>query len=356
MRILIDIGHPAHVHLFKNFAHKAISKGHVVLFCLRDKEFEIALLEHEGFTFINLGRHYKSKFGKIWGMLKFSFSIIILSHKFKPDLYLSHNSIYTAFASVFSRKPNIALEDTGNLEQVFLSNPFTDVIITSTSFPSKYGKKQVYYEGYHEIAYLHPNYFKPDKSILNELGVKTGEKYFILRFVSWNASHDIGQGGLNLELKRKIVNLLQQHGKVFISSENKLDEEFELYRFTLPPEKMHDALAFADLFIGEGATMASECAVLGTPAVYINSLQRGYTSEQEKKYGLVYNFINGNGVVQKVHELLNDNKLKDKCEKAHQKLLSEKIDITAFLLWFIENWPESFRIMKENPDYQYNFK
>jgi len=37
-------------------------------------------------------------------------------------------------------------------------------------------------------------------------------------------------------------------------------------------------------------------------------------------------------------------------------MLSEKIDVTAFIVWFVENWPESFKIMKENPDYQLNFR
>lgn len=35
-------------------------------------------------------------------------------------------------------------------------------------------------------------------------------------------------------------------------------------------------------------------------------------------------------------------------------MLADKIDVTAFLVWFIENWPESFKIMKENPDYQFD--
>jgi hypothetical protein len=37
-------------------------------------------------------------------------------------------------------------------------------------------------------------------------------------------------------------------------------------------------------------------------------------------------------------------------------MLSEKIDVTAFFTWFIENYPESQRIMQENPDYQRHFK
>jgi len=39
-----------------------------------------------------------------------------------------------------------------------------------------------------------------------------------------------------------------------------------------------------------------------------------------------------------------------------QKMLLEKIDVTAFLVWFVENYPESAKIMKENPEYQWRFR
>ena len=53
MRILIDIGHPAHVHLFKNFAHEMEKRGHELLFTCRDKEFEIALLEYNKLKYVS---------------------------------------------------------------------------------------------------------------------------------------------------------------------------------------------------------------------------------------------------------------------------------------------------------------
>ena len=43
-------------------------------------------------------------------------------------------------------------------------------------------------------------------------------------------------------------------------------------------------------------------------------------------------------------------------EKNKEQMLSGKIDLTAFLIWFVETWPQSYKIMKENPDYQYRFK
>jgi len=37
-------------------------------------------------------------------------------------------------------------------------------------------------------------------------------------------------------------------------------------------------------------------------------------------------------------------------------MLADKINVTSFLTWFIDNYPESKKIMKENPDYQYKFR
>ena len=37
-------------------------------------------------------------------------------------------------------------------------------------------------------------------------------------------------------------------------------------------------------------------------------------------------------------------------------MLKDKIDVTAFMVWFIENFPESHKIMKKNPNYDERFK
>jgi predicted glycosyltransferase len=70
---------------------------------------------------------------------------------------------------------------------------------------------------------------------------------------------------------------------VFISSESRLPEELSPYNLPISVDKMHHLMAFANLYIGESATMASECAVLGVPAIFIATTGRGYTTEQEQK-------------------------------------------------------------------------
>ena len=348
MRILIDIGHPAHVHLFKNFAWEMEKREHKVLFTTRDKEMTVYLLKQYGFEYLSLGKHYKTLKGKIWGLIKYDFLMYNITRKFKPDIFLSHGSIYAAHIAFLFRKPHISLEDTGNMEQIRLYKPFTKIILTSYSFHKNLGKKQIRYDGYHELAYLHPNYFTPDPSTLELLGVSKNEKYVIMRFVAWSASHDIGRSGLSLDMKRKTVKELSKYAKVFISSESELPDELKKHQIKIPPERMHDALAFATLFVGEGATIASECAMLGTPAIYVNSLTAG-TIEEQERYGLLYSFRNSNGVLEKALELINTHELEQEWQKRRQKMLSDKIDVTAFMVWFIENYPESVRIMKENP-------
>ncbi len=340
MKILIDIGHPGHVHLFKNFAKEMQKKGHTFLFTCREKEFEIELLKAERLDFVSFGKKYNTTFGKLFGLIKFDILSIIQGIKFKPDIFMSHGSPYAAHASAVLNKPHISMEDTGNMEQVRLYLPFTDSVLTSTSFHKDLGKKQIEYKGYHELAYLHPKRFIPDPSIYKILKITPTTEYVILRFVSWNASHDINQSGLSLSEKREIIRYLEKKHTVFISSEGLLPEEFKKYKINIPPEAMHHALAFASMFIGEGATMASECAVLGTPAIYINSIMAG-TIDDQAAYGLLFNFENGHGVLAKIKELVQMPDPNKTFSKRQKKMLQDKIDVTDFLIWFVENYPKS---------------
>jgi len=356
MRIQIDIGHPGHVHLFKNFALAMQEKGHNILFTCRDKEFEIELLKSYGFSYKSFGKKYKSLLGKIFGLLKFDLQSIITAMKFKPDLFMSHGSMYAAHASAFMRKTHISFEDTFNMEQVRLYSPFTEVILINQfkSLPLE-TENVITYKGYHELAYLHPNYFAPSKEIYNFLHLKEDEPYIILRFVSWDASHDVGQGGLSFVFKRELVEMLSKQVKVFISSEGELPDDLKQYQIKIPADKMHDALAFAQLFIGEGATMASECAMLGTPAIYVNSLN-ALTIEEQKEYGLLFHLEDEKHILEQIDKLLNKNNLKEEFLEKRDLMLKDKIDVTAFTIWFVENYPKSKEIMKNNLSYQLRFK
>jgi len=361
MRILIDIGHPAHVHLFRPFTEEMMKRRHVIFLTFRQKEFEIELLKASAFDYKCFGRHYKSFPGKIWGLVKFNIQMIFTAVKFKPDLFLSHGSIYAAQVAWLLNKPHISLEDTFNFEQIRLYKPFTSCILTGDYPHPGLGQKEINYSGYHELAYLHPNHFNFSKISGQEiLGLEKNEKYLILRFVSWEATHDKGHSGFTSKMKREVVGEYSKYCSVFISSEKELPMELEKYKLTIKPEMIHYVLKDALLVIGESATMATEAAMLSTPGIFIDNTGRFYTKELEEKYGLVFNFtaspIDQERALKKGLELLQANNLKKHFIKKRNKMLQNKIDVTAFLVWFVESYPESIRILKDNPDYQYRFK
>jgi hypothetical protein len=356
MKILIDIGHPAHVHLFKNLGWQMQKKEHSFYFTVRKGEDEDILLKKFGFNYVLIGYRKKTKLGKLFGIIHFSIKIFINALKFRPDIFISHGSMYAGIAAYLLGKPHIALEDSGNMEQIKFSKPVSSIILSPNILPLNLGYKHLVYNGYHEIAYLHPKYFKANSNIIKEIGINQNDKFCILRFGSWKASHDIGHKGLTASQKSQIVKLLNKKDfKIIISSEANLPEEFKKYQIKLPPDKLHHIIAFADLIVSEGATIAAESGLLGVPTIYVNSIERCYNEDQEK-YGTVFNFRSGNGVLEKIKEIINNKQFKYFAEMGSKKIFNDKIDVTAFFIWFIENYPESAKIMKANPDYQYKFK
>jgi predicted glycosyltransferase len=360
MRIFIDIGHPAHVHYFKNFIKEMCNRGHSFFITARNKEMAQYLLEKEGIEYTNRGTGKNSAAGKIIYMFKADVFLLKHAISFKPDIFIGFASFYTAQVSSVLRKPSIILDDTENGKfQQLCYRPFANFILSPTTFTKTFGKNHFKFNSFLELAYLHPDYFTPDFSQLKELNVKKGEKFTICRFVSWQANHDYGHSGVSSKNKIKAVNEFLKFGKVFISSESELPEELKKYQIKLAPEKIHHALSYATLLYGESATMASECAVLGTPAIYIDNEGRGYTDEQESKYQIVFNFTESEEdqikSISKGYEILKNEESNKVFQDRRQQILNEKINFTKFLIWFFENYPKSKNVLKEDSNYQLNF-
>jgi predicted glycosyltransferase len=115
---------------------------------------------------------------------------------------------------------------------------------------------------------------------------------------------------------------------------------------------MHDALFFARLYVGEGGTTASESAILGTPAIYMNKLMMGYIKE-EQEAGLLFQKISLPDVLRQVNVVLKNDK--SDYQKIAQVFVREKIDITGFLVWLVENFPSSKKMIRDDPTFQNNF-
>ena len=350
MKIVIDIGHPAHVHYFRNFISIMEKKGHTFLVFARDKEISLNLLEHYRIPYISRSKGRKSRLGKMVYLLTTSFWILKKCHNFKPDMFLSFSSPYLVLSKIFYRKPYIVFDDTehARLEQkIFI--PFSTAVVTPECFTLEFHRNHIRFKGYMELAYLHPHIFTPNTDIFAELSIERSEKFVLIRFVSWEASHDWGASGFTSKEKIELVNELSKHLRVFISSENELPKELTKYKLNIIPEKIHHLMAFAFLYIGEGATMASEACQLNVPFIYVNSLKVGYVTEQVN-LGAGFQYANALNVINKSMELINDDKYYQQIVANSKQLRREKINVTSFMVWVFENYPNSLIENYSEPD------
>jgi len=358
MRIAIEVTTPAQLHFWKNIIRNLEKKGHDILLILHQQKSTLSLAEELGMKYEIVGEHKKGLCGKILTSISIIFALKKKIENFKADICIGE--ICTIFAAWLLRKPSIIFEDDEvTWMQRFFYRPFVTTVITPHGFRADFGKKHVRMKGYKELAYLIPKYFSPDKSILRSLGFNKNEKFIILRWNTWDAIHDVGKTGFDKDFIVAAIEELEHYAKVLISSERELPQELQKYAVNIPFSKVHSLLNYASLLISDTQTMTTEAVVLGTPAVRSNSFvgpdDMSNFIELEKDYGLLFNFKQPKDAIRKAIELIQIPNLKRTWAKKREKLLSDKIDAAAFMTWFIENYPESSKIMKENPNYQDRF-
>jgi len=340
LRFLIDILHPAHVHFFHHFIRECERFGHSAVITARRKEMATDLLESYGHPYRAISAIGRHKIDLVWELLARNRALADIVRETRPDALLGIMGISIAAVGKKVGVPSYVFYDTENATvSNWLTFPRATEVITPRCYQKRVRGQHVTYPGYHELAYLHPNRFAPDPDVRARLGVGPRERYFLVRFVSWGASHDFFQRGFTPEGKRRLLQILGQRGRVFVSSEGPLPADLEPLRLPVSPASIHHVIAGADLLVGESATMASEAAVLGVPAVFCSPVGRGYTDDQERRYGLVRNVKREFDAIRAAVEILDRNGADAGIEepRAHwagrrRLLLSENIDVTAWML------------------------
>ncbi|MBI2417154.1 MAG: DUF354 domain-containing protein [Ignavibacteriales bacterium] len=358
MKILIDLGHPAHIHYFRNFIKIMEGKGHQFELVARDKEVLHKLLNQYNLPFKTRGKGSKGLIGKLLYLFYADYIVYRIAKKFKPDLFLSFASPYAAQVSKLMGKPHIAFDDTEHAKIAhLLYQPFTDSILTPEYFKKDFGPKHIRFSGIMDLAYLHPKHFTPDKSVVSGLKQDSKKPIVLLRFVGWHASHDTGHNGLTYEDKQRLLQTLLEHATVYISSEDELEPSLMQYKYNLPANELHNFLSCCSLLIGESGSMSSEAAVLGVPVIFNNSAADLFgVFDYICRYNGVFKITRIDEITEKALAVLTSDAIKLDVKKSSEKIISENIDVTNFMVWFVENYPESRDTMKKNPDYQYNFR
>mgnify|MGYP002713143055 CR=1 FL=1 len=365
MKVLFINYHPVDPYIVFNTAKAIENDGGETFFLIVEKENIIkTIVDSNGFDNEVIGSAKVSFTGKIFNILNIVRKINKRILEFNPDIIFSPASPYTSLACKFNKLPLVSWEDTetATFNYKFSHNRINSLLVIEPFYKPLLLDNVIRFNGYKELAYLHPRWFKPDMSVLKDLGLEMDDKIVLMRFSALNAMHDLGLKSEADTNDKKILNFIKKMqsdygAKIFISvTERNLDDRFDAYKLTIDPSKYVHLLSFCSLYIGEGTTTASEAGVLGVPWIVLRDKPLGYLIDQEENYGLGFRTEDIDEALEKAALYLSNDNIKKEWAIKRSRLLIDKIDVSSFLTWFLRDYPESHRMMKDNPEYQNKFK
>jgi len=316
-------------------------KGHSFTIVARQKDVTFQILKSFGTPFISRGKGGSNVFTKLLYLPKAIIHLVLVAKRNRTDLFLSFASSYAAIASAICQRPHIALDDTEHASlEIALYSRFSDVIITPRDYGRDLGSTHVKYHTYMELMYLHPEYFEPALDVRRVLGLNPRDRFAIVRLVNWTASHDVGHNTITISDKMSVIKYLAEQVTVFVSAEGKFPEELNAHKIPDHPALFHDMLRAADLYLGEGATAASEAAILGTPAIYINELSAG-AIDSKKPSGMIFQSTDSHEICNQIEIFLAmpPAELQDRVDI----MLDGTVDLTAELVDIVSDNAPSWR-------------
>jgi hypothetical protein len=334
MRIFLDITHPADVHFFRHSIRQWLDGGHEVQVVARDKDVAQELLALFRIPFRPLGRAGRGLLGLSLELARREGAIYRILRDGRCDVACGLGATFLVHAARLLGIPTVVFTD---CEVAQISNrltfPFATIICTPRGYRDDLGLRQRRFNGYKELAYLHPSRFVPDTAVLHQAGLREDEPFTFVRLTAWSSGHDFNHHGLTD--RRAALARLRRLGRVVVSLEGGGPVDFDGLRFNGPLHQVHHLLAFARLFLGESATMASESAMLGTPAVLVSTSRRGYTDELESRYGLVFTYDDPNHgqeqALRKAEALLSDPETPRRWREKRAAMLSDQEDVAGYV-------------------------
>lgn len=338
MRILFEITHPAHLHLFRNAIRALEARGHTVALTARDKDVTVDLLDHYGFDYTLLSRRAAGVAGLARELVVRDWRLWRFCRRFRPDVLVAWIGTCAAHVGALLRRPVVVFEDAEHATlQQRITFPFVTRICTARHYRKDWGRKHVRYPSFEQLAYLHPDHFVPDPGVLERAGLGRTEPFLVVRLVSWEASHDRGQRGIGPAERGRLLERLGRYGRVVLTSEAPLPEDLEPLRLPVPAHEFHDLLAFSRLYLGEGGTVAAEAAVLGVPGIFVNTIRLGLLDRLEKHYQLAFSVSDAAAGLQIAERLLGDPATPRLWQERRRKLLAAEENLVPWIVREVES-------------------
>ena len=339
MKILFYLGHPAHFHLFKNTIFFLKDNNIEFKIIIKSKEILEELLIESNLEYTNIEKvERKPNLLSIFlSLVKRIKSIFFLVRKSHFTHFIGTSVELSLLGKLLGIKSFIFLEDDFKAVPLFglLAFPFAYKIVTPKVCDLSFWEyKSIKYNGFQKIAYLHKNYFKNDKKVLEKYNIV--DNYSLVRVSALGAHHDLNQKQINFETVLEIVNELKKYGSVYISSEEKhLPNFLEKYRLEINKNDYHHILANSVFHIGNSQSIASECAIMGIPNVCISHFKDkiGVLNELSQKYSLIDMIT-----TDEIDMFLAGSKkyfskeFRNNFNRKSCTMNSEKIDVTKFII------------------------
>ena len=311
MKYIFELNHPKHYYQFKYIMQMLQRNGHKVQVLARDKDVLLNVLQEENVPYEIFGLHAKNMRDKVLATPKLVLNYLKIAKREKPDVIVSKASLYGTLVARLIGAKAIIFPDS---EVVTLTNkvvvPMCSSVVTPATFGLDFGKKHIRIKGFFEDCYLAPSVFQPKEEVVKLYGLK--KPYALFRFVGWYANHDVNNSGFTAEQQRTMLQVAEQKMHVYISSEKKLPEDLEKYKLPTPAAEIHSVLAHADLYVGDSQTMATEAALLGTPAIRSNSFVGPNDMTNfivlEQQYDLLRNIRDYEGVVDTIQDMIQNSR------------------------------------------------
>lgn len=336
-KVWIEILTPKQVMFFGRLKQELEKRGYETVVTSRDYSEVNKIRKDSGLDAEVIGEHGgKTLSGKLSAAVERMKKLQKFAKREKPDLSIYLSSPDAARVSFGLGIKSISVNDIPEAEaQSRLTVPISSKVVSPACIPVQefidYGAKEeniVQYDALDPVAWI--NDFKPDESVLSELGIKSSKKLVTFRTNETKASYLKGKEGENFLVP--VVKGLSDATEAEIVVLSRYSQHSELKK-VLPPEikvtnyvnKPQSLLYYSDVFIGAGGTMSLEAALLGTPTLSCRQIDT-YYEKYAKEKGLLEHVPRG-GELEKMKDMLERNgEYKRRLRETASELVSKMDD------------------------------
>jgi predicted glycosyltransferase len=363
MKIAVYLSHPAQYLFYRHPFKVWKERGHELRIYIRTKDVLAQLLRDDGAEYENILLHPRKAhyYHIIKALFVRTFKLFFRLRRFHPDILLGTDASMAIIAFLLRKPCFTVVEDDYKVIRnlAWLTYPFTTKIVTpGVCDTGRWSRKQIVYDGYMKLSYLHPNRFRIDDGAANRYNLK--KPFCLLRLSKLSAYHDIGIKGMSANIIDTVINLCHKNGKnIYVNAEGTLPQRLQPFQLNIEPRDIHHILANADLLISDSQSMSVEAAMLGVPSVRISDFagKISVLEELEHTYHLTWGVLPSD--TRKLYRLLNhllaDSQLNTCIRQLQQKMIAEKTDVGESIIWLTENYSKTLHakgrhIITHTPD------